>query len=216
MTGEWVETTMTIGGVEIPSQPDPRSERIEQCGSRILIASGGVLHEVFQADSSMFNGVNDVDPTGQPVHFTGSFEDNVFILIPRIPGDTVPSPGITREIIQDDDGNEVLKLFNPIMGSTRYLRKGGTVSAQDLILANDFKVMPNPFQSQTLVTWNNKGNETFQATLLNLTGQIVRGYQNLKGESLLVEKGDLIPGIYFLRITDRVGNLGTVKLLVLE
>ncbi len=215
LSGEWVETTVTIDGVEIAAQPAPRRERIEQCGNRILIASGGVLHEVFAADNTLFNGVNDVDSTGLPVHFTGSFEDSVFILIPIIPGDTVPRPGITREIIQDDNGNEVLKLFNPSLGLTQYLiEETGTVSIKDLIETNNVKVAPNPFQHQTLVSWNNEENKTFKAQLFNLTGQEVRRYSKVRGESLLVKKENLLPGVYFLKIVDETGNLGTVKLLL--
>jgi len=216
MSGDWVETTVTINGMEIPAQPNPRRERIEQCGNRILIASGGVLHEVFDADTTMFNGVNDVSPTGQPLHLTGRFENNIFILTPRITDTTQTVPDITREIIQDDDGNDVLRLFNPMLGGTRYLRESTTVSTQNVTLSNNFKVAPNPFQNETLVTWNNLDNATFQAQLLNVTGQVVRNYSNVTGEFLRIEKRDLVPGIYFLNMMDEAGNFGTVKLLLQE
>ncbi len=216
LRGDWTEATVTINGMEIAAQPNPRRERIEQCGNRILIASSGVLHEVFQADSTLFNGVNDVSPSGQALHLTGWFEGNVFILTPRITDTTQTVPDITREIIQDDEGNEVLRLFNPMLGGTRYLRKETTVSTKNLAITNNFKVVPNPFQNQTLVTWNNTDHTTFQGQLLNVTGQVVRSYSNIKGESLLIEKEDLLPGIYFLNLIDEAGNLGTVKLLLQE
>jgi hypothetical protein len=212
-----VETTVTIDGVEIAAQQILHRERIEQCGNRILIASNGVLHEVFQADNSMFNGVNDVDPTGIPVHLTGRFEDNVFILTPRVTDTTQTVPEITREIIQDDNGTDVIKFVNPLLGlhSTRYLAEGsGTVSTQNMMETHTFKVVPNPFQHQTLVTWNNTQDVTFQAQLFNATGQVIRSYPDVKGESLLVEKGELLPGIYFLNMMDGTGKLGTLKLLV--
>ena len=215
-SGDWVETTVTINGEEIAAQPDTRRERIEQCGSRILIASDGVLHEVFEADNTMFNGVNDVDPTGIPVHLTGRFEDDILILTPVVTDTTLIVPDITRELIQDDDENDVLKLFNPLLGGTRYLREETTVATRNLTVTKNFKVAPNPFQNQTLVTWNNTENATFQAQLLNVTGQVVRRYSNVQGESLRVEKEDLLPGIYFLNIIDGAGNSGTVKLLLLE
>ena len=217
LSGDWIEATVTINGVEIPSQPNPRRERIEQCGNRILIVSNGVLHEVFAADSSLFNGVNDVDPTGLPVHFLGSFSDNVFILTPVVTDTNQIVMDITRELIQDDDGNAVLKLFNPILGGTRYLRKdAGTVATKDLVVTNNFRVVPNPFQNRAFVTWDNDKNETFQAQLFNATGQVVRKYPTVNGKSLLVEKGELLPGIYFLSMIDSAGNLGTMKLLLQE
>lgn len=75
LTGDWEETSVTINGIEIAAQSIPHRKRIEQCGNRILVASNGVLHEVFQADSTLFNGVNEVDPTGLPVHLVGKFEE---------------------------------------------------------------------------------------------------------------------------------------------
>ncbi len=216
MRGDWAETTVTINGMEIAAQLNPRRERIEQCGNRILIVSNGVLHEVFDADSTMFNGVNDVSPTGQPLHLTGSFEDNIFVLTPRITDTTQTVIDITREIIQDDDGNNVLRLFNPMLGGTRYLKLETTVSTRDFTVTNSFRVAPNPFQNQALVTWNNIDNATFQAQLLNVTGQVVRRYPKVTGESLLIEKGDLVPGIYFLNMIDGAGNSGTLKLLLQE
>ena len=214
-----METTVTINGEEIAAQPDPRRERIEQCGNRILIASNGVLHEVFQADNTMFNGVNDVDPMGNPLHFTGRFEDNVFLLTPILTDTTQTIPDISRELIQNDGGDEVLKLFNPLLGATptRYLRKEtDIVATRDLILTNDFKVVPNPFQNETLLTWDNLGKDVFQAQLLNVSGQVVRKYRNVSGESLRIEKRDLLPGIYFLNIIDGSGHFGTLKLLMQE
>jgi hypothetical protein len=133
LSGEWVEAVVTINGAQINPQPMLRRERIEQCGNRILIASGGVLHEVFEADNTMFNGVNDVDSTSLPAHFTGSFEDDVFTLSPIIPGDTVPGPSITREIIQDDGGQKVLKLFQPASGTTRYLVEKSAITSLEQV-----------------------------------------------------------------------------------
>jgi len=49
LSGEWVETTVSINGAAITPQPNPRRERIEQCGNRILIASNGVLNEALRA-----------------------------------------------------------------------------------------------------------------------------------------------------------------------
>jgi len=217
LRGEWIEATVTINGAEITAQPVPRRERIEQCGNRILIASGGVLHEVFAADGTMFNGVNDVDPTGQPVHLTGSFEDNVFSLTPIIPGDTLPGPSITREIIQDDAGNDVLKLFNPLDGSTRYLvEETGNVAIEDFGTTHHVTAAPNPFQHQTLITWENPNNEIYKAQLINMNGQVMRSYSHVQGESLLVKKENLSPGVHFLQFINDAGSMNTTKLLLLE
>ena len=121
LRGDWFEATVTIDGVEIQAQADLHDERIEQCGNRILVVSEGVLHEVFFDDDTMYNGVNDINPSAQPIHSSGRFENNTLILTPIFPpqlGITVPD--VTRELIQDDNGNDVLKFFNPLQGSIRY------------------------------------------------------------------------------------------------
>ncbi|MEM7659873.1 MAG: T9SS type A sorting domain-containing protein [Bacteroidota bacterium] len=217
LSGEWVEAAVTINGVEITPQPMLRRERIEQCGNRILIASGGVLQEVFHADNTIFNGINDADPTSMPSHFIGRFESEMFLLSPIIPGDTVPGPAITREIVQDDAGNMVLKLFQPASGTTRYLVEESTItSLQEVAAIPMVTVAPNPFRDQTVVSWKNQNHEPFQAQLVNLTGKVVRNYPRVTGESLLIEKGSLSPGIYFLRLFSHAGKVESVKLLLQE
>jgi hypothetical protein len=112
--GDWAETTVTIDGTEYPAETtNAYSERIEQCGDRILIVSSSVLHEVFIADESMFNGVNDANPMGQPVHSVGKIDGSILVLTPKPPlqlGLTLPD--VTRELLQDDNGQDVLKFFN--------------------------------------------------------------------------------------------------------
>ena len=215
LRGEWIEAAVTLNGVEIAAQPILHHERIEQCGNRILIASGGVLHEVFEADNTLFNGVNDVDSTGLPAHFTGSFEDDVFFLTPIIPGDTVPGPSITREIIQDDGGQKVLKLFQPASGTTRYLLEESTLTSQQQVsIIQMVSVSPNPFRYQAVVSWNNPSNEAFQVQLISLAGQVVRIYPRVTGESLLIQKESLLPGIYFLRLFSESGTSETMKIML--
>lgn len=45
---------------------------------------------------------------------------------------------------------------------------------------------------------------------------MVRSYSDLREGALLVERQELNPGIYFLRMTDDAGSAQTVKLLIQE
>lgn len=92
----------------------------------------------------------------------------------------------------------------------------GTNTAKNLTLDNSFRAAPNPFQNQTFVTWNRNEGVVFQAQLFNVAGQVVRTYQNVLGESLLIEKEGLLPGIYFLNLMGDDGTSGTLKLSVME
>ncbi len=120
LRGDWQEATVTINGVEIPAQADLHDERIEQCGDRILVVSKGLLHEAFLDNNSMYNGVNDINTQGQPIHSTARFEGDALVLTPILPPNLPPLPDVIRELIQDDDGNDVLQFFNPLIESTRY------------------------------------------------------------------------------------------------
>ena len=72
----------------------------------------------------MYNGVNDADPQGQPVHASGRFENYTLILRPIFPPQAgVTLPDVTRELVQDDNGTDVLKFFNAQLQSIRYLKK---------------------------------------------------------------------------------------------
>jgi len=107
---------------------------------------------------------------------------------------------------------------NAGVGETYYVDNIGqeiiSTSTIDLVQENQFTIAPNPFNSQTLVTWENANNETFQVSLLNVTGQVVRTYQNVGGESLRIAKDELVDGMYFLNFRDEKGNMGTMKLLI--
>ncbi len=54
-------------------------ERIEQCGERMLIISGGTAQEVFLTDNSLYNGVNDYSLQGS-THSKASFQNKTLTL----------------------------------------------------------------------------------------------------------------------------------------
>ena len=59
--------------------------RIEQCGNRVVITGGGVVHDM-RADGTYENGVNDIgEPStgGRPISVAASFENGVHILRPK-------------------------------------------------------------------------------------------------------------------------------------
>lgn len=106
---------------------------------------------------------------------------------------------------------------NAGVGETFYvdnIRTDLTISTVDLVEENQFRVAPNPFNDQTLVTWNNASNARYQVNLLNVTGQVVKSYQNVAGESLVITRENLVSGLYFLNFRDEKGNMGTMKLLI--
>lgn len=85
LAGLWVPKTAERGGVML-TKGDPllgSLERIEQCGDRVVITSGGVIHDM-RADGTEANGVHDVAEFDLTTEITvvATFEDGVHVLRP--------------------------------------------------------------------------------------------------------------------------------------
>jgi hypothetical protein len=82
--------TWRVVAVEVEGQPAPRDhraydhvERIEQCGDRIVVTAGGVIHDM-RCDGTEANGVNDVAEFDHatPITVVATYEDGVHTLRP--------------------------------------------------------------------------------------------------------------------------------------
>jgi len=84
MRGTWQVVEATVDGMPVADHRILGSvQRIEQCGDRVVITSGGIIHDM-RCDSTEANGVNDVaefDKT-TPITVVATFEDGVHVLRP--------------------------------------------------------------------------------------------------------------------------------------
>jgi hypothetical protein len=108
LRGRWRVRTVTWKSGS-PPDPDPMAhhvERIEQCGDRICITAGGVIHDM-RADGTAEHGVNDVAAAnGAAISVVCTFEDGVHTLRP------VGMPGI--EVTRRLDGDELVWDYGPV------------------------------------------------------------------------------------------------------
>jgi len=96
--------TWEVVEVERDGQPAPptdpayaHTERIEQCGNRVVVTGGGVIHDM-RCDGTAEHGVNDVSaPTGQPIQVVCTFENRVHVLRPV----GIPGVEVTRQLDGD-------------------------------------------------------------------------------------------------------------------
>ena len=85
LRGIWKTISATRGGETVA--PDDRlmfyTERIEQCGNRIVDCGGGTIADA-RADGTAENGVNDVSVFDYktPINVRASYEDGAFVLRP--------------------------------------------------------------------------------------------------------------------------------------
>ena len=94
LRGTWRAVSVTWKDGE--DRPFEHVERIEQCGDRVVVTSGGVIHDM-RADGTAARGVNDVTPTGVPIQVVCTFEDGVHTLRPV----GMPDVEVTRRLDGD-------------------------------------------------------------------------------------------------------------------
>ncbi|MFP5257134.1 MAG: hypothetical protein ACLGI8_14935 [Acidimicrobiia bacterium] len=84
MRGLWRVVEVLVEG-----EPDPSHgalgalQRIEQCGDRVVITAGGIIHDM-RADGTVERGVHDVAELDKatPIEVVATFEDGVHVLRP--------------------------------------------------------------------------------------------------------------------------------------
>ena len=114
LRGVWKTVSATRDGVQVPHDDRLMSytERIEQCGNRIVDCGGGTIADC-RADGTEENGVHDVSVFDYttPIHVVANYEDSVFVLRPV----GIPGIEVTRQL--DQNGNMIWQ--RPDMGGIR-------------------------------------------------------------------------------------------------
>lgn len=113
MRGLWQVVSVSVNGVD---EPDHRvvgsRQRIEQCGDRLVVTAGGIVHDM-RCDGTMTGAVDDVaefDKTTR-IKVVASYEDGVHVLRPQ---------GIPVEVRRRLDGDELVWDY---VGLTARLRR---------------------------------------------------------------------------------------------
>lgn len=76
------------------------------------------------------------------------------------------------------------------------------------------RVAPNPMTDITRITFDNRDNVAHDVRIVNMNGQVVRTYNSLRGNELVVERGNLLSGLYFVSFRNAAGETGSLKLVV--
>ena len=82
-------------------------QRIEQCGNRVVVTGGGVIHDM-RCDGTYENGVNDIAERtfqGQKISVAASFENGVHVLRPK---------GMPFTVERERDGEFLIWRYGPI------------------------------------------------------------------------------------------------------
>jgi len=114
---------------------------------------------------------------------------------------------------KDDDGAGGCQDFNVIIDDiTDACAK--TASIRNQVIDLGFNVAPNPFNEQATITFANTRNESFNVSIMDLSGRVVRNYGAVNGTSLTVEKGELAAGMYLATFVNEEGKRAATRLMV--
>ena len=90
-----------------------------------------------------------------------------------------------------------------------------TNGTQELSSLNKFHIYPNPFSTQiTLQT--DKFFKEATLTVYNLQGQTVKQIDNLSGQTIIFNRGNLPSGLYFIRLTEENKVIAADKLVITD
>lgn len=67
-------------------------------------------------------------------------------------------------------------------------------------LAPSLAVYPNPFREASSLVFSNSGQEEHVLRMLDQQGRVVRTITGITGEQVLIDRGNLPSGLYFLRL----------------
>lgn len=89
----------------------------------------------------------------------------------------------------------------------------GSQSVPDNPDPAESRIYPNPFKEQTVLEFNDA--ETIHdVKIMDLFGNTVRVYEDVRAQTLILKRDDLKEGIYFVKISDRQHWLSTLRLVI--
>jgi hypothetical protein len=111
MRGLWKAFAVEVDGASVDDIS--HVERVEQGGNRVVITSGGIIHDMV-CDGTLENGVNDVSGfNSQPINVASTWEDGKHVLRPN--NEMI---AVTREL----DGDVLIWSIIPLNRVTRMRR----------------------------------------------------------------------------------------------
>jgi hypothetical protein len=97
----WEVVHVSVGGVDAADHPALGGrQRIEQCGDRLVVTAGGVIHDM-RCDVTLEHGVDDVMQSdfATAIEVVATYEDGVHVLRPN---------GLPFEITRRRDGAQMV------------------------------------------------------------------------------------------------------------
>ncbi len=86
-------------------------------------------------------------------------------------------------------------------------------NTEELLKSTPVKIQPNPFNQTTTISFANPQQENYTLLINDLSGRTLSRIENIKNESVVVNRNDLLDGIYYFQLVGEKKTL-TGKLVV--
>ena len=63
------------------------------------------------------------------------------------------------------------------------------------------RLSPNPFNQNTILSFSNPNKQPCQLSLVNVEGKVIRTYQEVRTEEILIQRTGLASGVYFYQLS---------------
>lgn len=87
-----------------------------------------------------------------------------------------------------------------------------TSATHDLSTAANIRIYPNPASRNAYLEFEGAQSGEHSVLIVNQFGQTVRTYESFAGQQLQIQKGNLVPGLYFVTLRNAKGESATLKL----
>lgn len=74
------------------------------------------------------------------------------------------------------------------------------------------QVYPNPFVTSTTISFQNPSGQSFDLEIVDLNGKVVRSLSGIRGEQVVIERGDLPSGLFLFRLMGPQNHTGKLML----
>jgi hypothetical protein len=122
---------------------------------------------------------------------------------------TSGGPNASVALLQQAD-DEIQQYFNSCFSI--YPTSVNDVSA----ISNSINVFPNPFHDYTIINLPFVKHETFEITVYDLLGTVVRNYKNIAPGNFIIKREQLSSGTYLYKISKDGNKIKSGKLIVMD
>jgi hypothetical protein len=115
--------------------------------------------------------------------------------------------GFNREFVRTTGNAQTLYYyFSSCKTSVTNVEENASIS-------NNIKLFPNPANEYSIVEFNDNAS-SHNVVVMDVTGRVISTVNNHKYNTLRIDRENMKAGVYFINVTNNLGQTGSVKLII--